>query len=72
MKSLDLRNPVVENDVRLETIRLIIFLIVTFFFGAMITAIQRSIQEEGWFGFKKCSRIRQPKEKMKALETIAI
>jgi len=37
----------------------------------MISAIQRVIKEEGWFGFKRRSRIREPKEKMQALETIA-
>ena len=72
MKSLDLRNRVIDNDVNLDTVRLIIFQIGTFFFGAMIAAIQRSINEKGWFGFKKCSRIKQPKKKMNSLGTIAI
>ena len=71
MKSLDLPNPVAENGASLDTIKLIIFLIGTFFFGAMISAIQRVTKEEGWFGFKRRSRIRKPKEKMQALETIA-
>ena len=71
MKSLDLPNPVAENGASLDTIKLIVFLIGTFFFGAMITAIQRVIKEEGWFGFKRRSRIREPKEKMQALKTIA-
>ena len=71
MKSLNLPNPVAENGASLDTIKLIIFLIGTFVFGAMIAAIQRSIKEDGWFGFKKRSRIRQPKEKMQALKSIA-
>ena len=71
MKSLDLPNPVAENGASLDTIKLIVFLIGTFFFGAMIAAIQRVIKEEGWFGFKRRSRIREPKKKMQALETIA-
>ena len=71
MKSLDLPNPVAENGARLDTIMLIVFLIRTFFFGAMIAAIQRVIKEEGWFGYKRRSRIREPKEKMQDLETIA-
>ena len=71
MKSLDLPNPVAENGASLDTIKLIVFLIGTFFFGAMVAAIQRVIKEEGWFGFKRRSRIREPKEKMQALETIA-
>ena len=71
MKSLDLPNPVAENGASLDTIKLIIFLIGTFVFGAMIAAIQRVIKEEGWFGFKRHSRIREPKEKIQALETIA-
>lgn len=58
MKSLDLPNPVAENGASLETLKLIVFLIETFFFGAMISAIQRVIKEEGWFGFKRRSRIR--------------
>jgi len=58
MKSLDLPNPVAANGARLDTIKLIVFLIGTFFFGAMIAAIQRVIKEEGWFGFKRRSRIR--------------
>ena len=37
----------------------------------MIAAIQRVIKEEGWFGFKRLSRIKEAKEKMQALETIA-
>ena len=71
MKSLDLPNPVAENGASLDTIKLIVFLIGTFFFGAMIAAIQRVIKEEGWFGFKRRSRIREPTEKMQDLETIA-
>ena len=71
MKSLDLPNPVAENVASLDTIKLIVFLIGTFFFGAMIAAIQRVIKEEGWFGFRRRSRIRETKEKMQALETIA-
>ena len=71
MKSLDLPNPVAENGASLDTIKLIVFLIGTFFFGAMIAAIQRVIKEEGWFGFKRRSRIKEPKETIQALETIA-
>ena len=72
MKSLDLPNPVAENGASLDTIKLIIFLIGTFFFGTMISATQRVIKEEGWFKFKRRSRIREPKEKMQALGTIAL
>ena len=71
MKSLDLPNPVAENGASLDTIKLIVFLIGTFCFSVMIAYIQRVIKEEGWFGFKKRRRIREPKEKMQALETIA-
>ena len=45
MKSLDLLNPVAENGASLDTIKLNVFLIRTFFFGAMIADIQRVLKE---------------------------
>ena len=45
MKSLDLPNPVAENGTNLDNIKLTVFLIGTFFCGAMIAAIQRVIKE---------------------------
>tara|TARA_B100000131_G_scaffold305718_1_gene331990 strand:+ start:235 stop:459 length:225 start_codon:yes stop_codon:yes gene_type:complete len=42
-----------------------------FFLGAMTAAIQRGINEQGWFGFEKLSRTRQTKEQIKLLENLA-
>ena len=71
MKSLDLPNPLAENGASLDTIKPIVFLIETFFFGAMIGAIQRVIKEEGWFGDQKAQSNKITQRKMQALETIA-
>ena len=71
MDSFDPLNSVAEGGTSFDTIRLIILMIGTFFFGALTAAIQRGIKEQGWFGFKKPSRTTQTKEQMQRLEDIA-
>ena len=71
MDSLDPLNSLAGNGASFDTVRLILLLIGTFFFGAMTAAIQRGIKQQGWFGFKKPSRTTQTKEQIKVLEEIA-
>ncbi len=71
MNSLDPLNSIAGGRTSFDTVRLIMLMIGTFFFGALAAAIQRGIKEQGWFGFKKPSRTTQTKEQMQHLEDIA-
>ena len=71
MDSLDPLNSVAGGGTCFDTVRLIMLMIGTFFFGALTAAIQRGVKEQGWFGFKKPSRTTQTKEQMQRLEDIA-
>ena len=71
MDSLDPLNSVAGGVTSFDTVRLIMLMIGTFFFGALTAAIQRGIKEQGWFGFKKPSRTTQTKEYMQRLEDIS-
>ena len=71
MDSFDPLNSVTGGEIRFDTLKLIMLMIGTFFFGALTAAIQRGIKEQGWFGFKKPSRTTQTKEQMQRLEDIA-
>ncbi len=71
MDSFDPINSVAGSGKSFDTLTLFILAIGTFFFGAMTAAIQRGIKEQGWFGFKKPSRVTQTKEQIKTLEDIA-
>ena len=71
MDSFDPLNSVTGGGTSFGTVRLIMLMIGTFFFGALTAAVQRGIKEQGWFGFKKPNRTTQTKEQMNALEDIA-
>ncbi|AAP99664.1 MULTISPECIES: hypothetical protein [Prochlorococcus] len=71
MDSFDPLNSVTASGTSFDTVRLIMLMIGTFFFGALTAAVQRGIKEQGWFGFKKPSRTTQTKEQMQRLEDIA-
>ena len=71
MDLLDPLNSVAGGGTNFDTVRLIMLMIGTFFFGALTAAIQRGVKEQGWFGFKKPSRTTQTKEQMQHLENIA-
>ena len=70
MDSFDPLNSVTGSGTSFDTVRLIMLMIGTFFFGALTAAVQRGIKEQGWFGFKKPSRTSQTKEQMQRLEDI--
>ena len=71
MDSFDPLNSVAGSGTSFDTVRLIMLMIGTFFFGALTAAIQRGVKEQGWFGFKKPSRTPQTKEQMQRLEDTA-
>ena len=71
MDSFDPLNSVTVGGKSFGTVRLIMLMIGTFFFGALTAAVQRGIKEHGWFGFKKPSRAIKSKEQMQRLEDIA-
>ena len=71
MDSFDPLNLVTGGGTSFGTVRLIMLMIGTFFFGALTAAVQRGIKEQGWLVFKKPSRTTQTKEQMNVLEDIA-
>ena len=71
MDSFDPLNSVTGGGTSFDTVRLIMLMIGTFFFGALTAAIQRGGKEQGWFAFKKPSRTTQTKEQMQRSEDIA-
>ena len=71
MDSFDPLNSAIGGGTSFNTVRLIMLMIGTFFFGALTAAVQRGMKEQGWFGFKKPSRTTQTKEQMQRLDEIA-